>query len=149
MTTYRQTREHLIKSSSVNSEPIKAEHRSSSVDTTTGPAAQIYPGTVSRAETQGAATGQLGATHGMQDPGPFTPSDGMHCTGHDHVDHFAQSIKMSGGVRQGEGCTSETAPGAACASVKPTAAGHLDMQDQGSGETFQERQQKRIANAGG
>jgi hypothetical protein len=149
MTTWRETHERTIKSSSVKDEPIKAEHHHSPVDTTTGPAAQIYPGTVSHAETHGAATGQLGATHGMQDPGPFTPSDGMHCTGQDHIDCFEKSINMSGGVRQGHTFTSDPAPGVACASIEPTAASHLDMQNQGSGETFQDRQHKRWANQGG
>lgn len=149
MTTYRQTREHLIKSSSANNEPIKAEHHHSPVDTTTGPEAHLYPGTVTAIETHGAATGQLGATHGMQDPGPFTPSDGMHSTGHDHIYCFEKSVNMSGGVRQGHTFTSETAPGIAAASIEPTFVDHRSVQDQGSGETFQDRQHKRWANQGG
>ena len=149
MTTWRETHENRIESSSVSSEPIRAEHHHSPVDTTTGPDAHVYPGTATAIESHSASVGQLGATHGMQDPEPFTVTDGMHSTGHDHIYCFEKSVNMSGGVRQGHTFTSETATGSACASIEPVAHSHLEVQGQGSGETFQDRQHKRWANSEG
>lgn len=126
------------------------QHHESSVDTTTGPPEQIYPGVVTDEETLGAVKGQVEASQGYQEPGPFMPSVGMHSTGHDHADAFSRSVQFSGGVRQGQQFTSDPAPGAAVASVDGNHSYEdIEVSAQGEGETFRDRQHSRWAGYGG
>lgn len=146
--------DHDIKAySSSDNEPnfsIKIEHKSSSVDTTTGPQTELYPGVVSSDETQGAQRGQAYATRGLQDPGPFTYSAGMHSIGSDHIDAFSSTVQYSGGVIQGKQFTSDPAPGVARCKVDGNHTySKVKVQSEGSGETFQERQRSRWAGHGG
>lgn len=137
---------------SYQSEPeiTSVQHKHTAADTTTGPPAQIYPGVVTDDETLGAINGQAMASRGLQDPEAFQPSAGMHAVGHDHIDVFARSILFSGGVRQGTQFTSDTAPGVASANVDGNDAyDDIDVQDQGEGETFEQRQHSRWAGQGG
>lgn len=102
------------------------------------------------AESSHAKRGQADATRGYQMPGPFTPSNGLHSVGSDHVGVFARSVNMAGGVRQGHTFTSDPASGIARA---PIANNHaydwIKVQGQRSGDTFEMRQHRRWAGRGG
>lgn len=113
-----------------------------------GNGADVYPREATSHEQACARRGQLGAVHGYQELGPFTPTNGMHAIGPDHADCFARSVNMSGGVRQGSTFTSDPASGVARAAVKENNV-QLHPSSQGSGETFQIREQRRIAGYGG
>jgi hypothetical protein len=97
-----------------------------------------------------AQRGQLEATKGYQAPGPFTPSNGMHSVGQDHIGCFSDAVNRSGGVRQGSTFVSYPADGVARADVVENTGLHgVVVQSQGSGVTFEERQHRRWSGYGG
>lgn len=99
-------------------------------------------------ESAHARHGQLNATHGYQTPGPFTPSNGLHPVGNDHVGVFARSVNMAGGVRQGHAFVSDPASGVARAPIADFSPRYT-VQGQRAGDTFQARQHRRWAGNGG
>ena len=153
--------EHEVESyESYGNEPnyaIHVQHKHTAADTTTGPEEEIYPGVVTSEETEGAQMGQAGASRGYQQIEDFTPSVGMHSVGADHADSFSDALQYAGGVRQGHMFVSDPAPGAARVGGNPAFGGNdgnhayedIDVQTDGSGETFEERQHSRWAGNGG
>lgn len=99
-------------------------------------------------ESAHAQHGQQTAAKGNQPIGPFTPSNGCHRIGRDHVSEFARSVNMSGGVRQGQTFTSDPASGVARAPIADYSVKY-EVQGQGSGDTFEARQHRRWAGRGG
>lgn len=139
---------------------ISVSHKHTQADTAQGNAGlggdNAYPRQSNDSEAHAARAGQHWSTLGFQDPGPFTPSNGLHAVGSDHVSVFARSISFSGGVRQGSSWTSDPAPGAARAFGGSGGGGgngaplsHLtnnkvEVQTQGSGRTFRSQQSSRV-----
>ena len=146
---FRETREALVDHTTEPEQVSVQHHATSAADHTTGPGEDIYPGTVTHAESAGAVHGQAGATHGHQQLGSFLPSNGMHSVGSDHIGCFSGAIRMSGGVRQGQQFTSDPAPGVARAGVDGFTPKYEQDPPRGAGKTFEDRQHSRWAGQGG
>lgn len=103
---------------------------------------------------QGATEGSLWAseTSILGTGEAFTPSNGMHSTGADHIDAFNSALQGLGHVKQGPSYVSELAPGAARATIADCGCNGpctcsmsiLDATSQGAGTTFRERESRRI-----
>lgn len=147
MATFRENRAHLRPDQG----PARITPHQPQMIPTTGPRTNIYPGLANPAESANARRGQAEATKGFQDLGSFTPTDGLHSVGADHIAEFSQAIRMSGGVRQGAAFVSDPARGVARASVDGF---HQNFEQTGDtprvgGATFEERQHSRWAGHGG
>lgn len=88
------------------------------------------------------------AQHGQditanQPIGPFTPSVGLHPNVHRCASIFGDNVNMHGGVRQGAAHSSAPDTGRPGVIDPSTYKAGLEMQTQGSGDTFRERQERR------
>lgn len=103
----------------------------------------IYEDVPQSVDVTAAQHGAAWATINETTPYPFNPTNGLHPNVHTSASIFAESVHYAGGAHQGSGRTSDPAPDTG----QPNISGynlHLDMQTQGAGNTFRERQSKRI-----
>ena len=103
---------------------------------------------------ENATDGTLWATHTsiLGTGQEFTVTNGLHSTGADHIDCFNSALQGLGHIKQGPSWASDPASGVARATIADCGCNgpctcnlsDLSPQTQGAGDTFRERQSRRV-----
>ena len=157
MTTFRDTLDaNQAQAKNIPDEVHSVEHKHTEADQAEGVAGAHTWNDFSFAPAdvkQGATEGTLWATHEsiLGSGEEFTPSNGMHSTGADHVARFNSALHGLGHVKQGPSNNHAAAPGVARATIADCGCtgpctcdmDRLHATKQDSGFTFRQRQADR------